>query len=145
LRLANSTRSEGEDRAKAAPEVRQKVAPEVRQKVAPEVRQRWLGSKGVVIAVGTMRAVCDSAWHWLSADPLERGSREHDEPGPAVEVDRPSHRASAATLPAMVILLDGPVGTELAARGVATPAPLWSAAAIESAPEVLAAIHRDHA
>lgn len=45
----------------------------------------------------------------------------------------------------MVVLLDGPVGTELAARGVATPAPLWSAAAIEHAPDVLAAIHGDYA
>ncbi len=45
----------------------------------------------------------------------------------------------------MVTLLDGPVGTELARRGVPTPLPLWSAAAIRSAPEVLAAIHRDYA
>jgi S-methylmethionine-dependent homocysteine/selenocysteine methylase len=44
-----------------------------------------------------------------------------------------------------MILLDGPIGTELAARGVATPAPGWSANAIASAPEVLAAIHRDYA
>ena len=42
-------------------------------------------------------------------------------------------------------LLDGAVGTELARRGVATPAPLWSAAAIVEAPEVLRAIHRDYA
>ncbi len=45
----------------------------------------------------------------------------------------------------MVTLLDGPVGTELARRGVPTPLPLWSAAAIRGAPEVLAAIHRDYA
>jgi S-methylmethionine-dependent homocysteine/selenocysteine methylase len=45
----------------------------------------------------------------------------------------------------MITILDGPVGTELTARGVETPAPLWSAWAIEHAPEVLAAIHRDHA
>lgn len=44
-----------------------------------------------------------------------------------------------------MIILDGPVGTELAARGVDTPAPGWSAAAIDEAPEVLAAIHRDYA
>ncbi|UJR86611.1 homocysteine S-methyltransferase family protein [Sandaracinus amylolyticus] len=43
------------------------------------------------------------------------------------------------------ILLDGPVGTELARRAVATPAPMWSAHAIEGAPDVLAAIHRDYA
>lgn len=40
-----------------------------------------------------------------------------------------------------IAILDGPVGTELAARGVATELPLWSAAAIESAPAVLGAIH----
>ena len=45
----------------------------------------------------------------------------------------------------MIVLLDGPVGTELAARGVPTPPPLWSAAAIEAAPEVVGAIHRDYA
>ena len=45
----------------------------------------------------------------------------------------------------MVTLLDGPVGTELARRGVPTPLPLWSAAAIRGAPEVLAAIHADYA
>ena len=42
-------------------------------------------------------------------------------------------------------LLDGPVGTELAARGVPTPAPLWSAAALETAPAVVSQIHRDYA
>lgn len=41
-----------------------------------------------------------------------------------------------------VCILDGPVGTELARRGVATPPPLWSAGAIDAAPDVLAAIHR---
>jgi S-methylmethionine-dependent homocysteine/selenocysteine methylase len=44
-----------------------------------------------------------------------------------------------------ITLLDGAVGTELGARGVETPAPLWSAAAVERAPEVLASIHRDYA
>ncbi|MFQ5749049.1 MAG: homocysteine S-methyltransferase family protein, partial [Planctomycetota bacterium] len=44
-----------------------------------------------------------------------------------------------------VTLLDGPMGTELAARGVATPLPAWSAAALRDAPEVVAAIHRDYA
>ena len=41
--------------------------------------------------------------------------------------------------------MDGPIGTELARRGVPTPLPLWSAAAIESAPGALAAIHADYA
>ena len=44
-----------------------------------------------------------------------------------------------------MILLDGPLGTELDARGVATPPPLWSAAAITEAPDVIQAIHRDYA
>jgi S-methylmethionine-dependent homocysteine/selenocysteine methylase len=42
-------------------------------------------------------------------------------------------------------ILDGPMGTELAARGVPTPAPRWSAEALDSAPEVVAAIHRAYA
>ena len=37
------------------------------------------------------------------------------------------------------------MGTELARRGVPTPLPLWSAAAIRDAPDVLAAIHREYA
>ena len=44
-----------------------------------------------------------------------------------------------------VILLDGPMGTELARRGVDTPAPGWSTYALESHPHVVAAIHRDYA
>jgi S-methylmethionine-dependent homocysteine/selenocysteine methylase len=43
------------------------------------------------------------------------------------------------------LVLDGPLGTELAARGVATELPLWSAAALEAAPEIVEAIHRDYA
>lgn len=42
------------------------------------------------------------------------------------------------------ILLDGPVGTELARRGVDTSLPLWSAHALIRAPEVVEAIHRDY-
>lgn len=41
-------------------------------------------------------------------------------------------------------LLDGPLGTELLARGVDTPVPLWSAAALESHPEAVLDIHRDY-
>ncbi len=44
-----------------------------------------------------------------------------------------------------MLLLDGPVGTELARRGIPTPLPLWSAAAIEDAPAALARIHADYA
>jgi len=42
-------------------------------------------------------------------------------------------------------LLDGPLGTELARRGVSTALPLWSASALSEAPEVISAIHRDYA
>ncbi len=44
-----------------------------------------------------------------------------------------------------MIILDGPLGTELLARGVPTPIPLWSAWALLHRPEVVAAIHRDYA
>jgi S-methylmethionine-dependent homocysteine/selenocysteine methylase len=44
-----------------------------------------------------------------------------------------------------VILLDGPMGTRLEALGVPTPAPLWSAAAIDTHPDVIARIHREYA
>src|SRR5260221_10197622 len=44
-----------------------------------------------------------------------------------------------------MVILDGPIGTELAARGVAIPAPMWSARAIADAPAVLADIHRAYA
>jgi len=46
--------------------------------------------------------------------------------------------------PDRVIVLDGPMGTELSARGVATPEPGWSAHALESAPEIVRAIHADY-
>lgn len=45
----------------------------------------------------------------------------------------------------MVLVLDGPVGTELDRRGVALSLPRWSAAAIDGAPGVLAEVHRDYA
>jgi S-methylmethionine-dependent homocysteine/selenocysteine methylase len=44
-----------------------------------------------------------------------------------------------------LILLDGPLGTELLARGVATPMPGWSAHALDTAPDTVRAIHRDYA
>lgn len=43
------------------------------------------------------------------------------------------------------ILLDGPMGTELLARGVATPLPGWSAHALQTDPQIVAAVHRDYA
>lgn len=44
-----------------------------------------------------------------------------------------------------MLLIDGPMGSELSRRGVATPAPGWSAYALESHPEVVAAIHEEYA
>jgi len=42
------------------------------------------------------------------------------------------------------LLLDGATGTELERRGVPTRLPLWSAAALDSHPEVVEAIHADY-
>lgn len=42
------------------------------------------------------------------------------------------------------ILLDGAMGTELQRRGVDISLPLWSARALETAPEAVRAIHRDY-
>ncbi len=44
-----------------------------------------------------------------------------------------------------ITILDGPMGTDLLARGVPTPLPGWSAHALETAPDVVRAIHRDYA
>src|SRR5262249_22041644 len=44
----------------------------------------------------------------------------------------------------MITILDGPTGTELARRGLPTPAPAWSARAIEEAPAILSALHPDY-
>jgi S-methylmethionine-dependent homocysteine/selenocysteine methylase len=43
------------------------------------------------------------------------------------------------------VLLDAAVGTELTRRGADTSPPLWSARAIEEAPEILSAVHEDDA
>jgi S-methylmethionine-dependent homocysteine/selenocysteine methylase len=45
----------------------------------------------------------------------------------------------------VITILDGPLGSLLPAHGVATPAPLWSAAALVTAPDVVAQIHRAYA
>lgn len=42
------------------------------------------------------------------------------------------------------ILLDGAMGTELACRGVDVALPLWSAGALDTAPDLVLAIHRDY-
>ncbi len=44
-----------------------------------------------------------------------------------------------------MVILDGAMGTELSRRGVHAPLPAWSAHALEVAPEVVAAVHRDYA
>lgn len=44
----------------------------------------------------------------------------------------------------MIILLDGPMGTELAAPGVPTAVPAWSATALETAPHVVRTIRADY-
>lgn len=43
-----------------------------------------------------------------------------------------------------MIILDGAMGTELTRRGVDTALPLWSASALDVAPEVVTQIHRDY-
>lgn len=44
-----------------------------------------------------------------------------------------------------IVVVDGPMGTQLAERGVPTPAPGWSAYAIRSHPDVVATVHADYA
>lgn len=44
-----------------------------------------------------------------------------------------------------VLVLDGAVGTELERRGVPTPAPLWSAAALDSTPGLVRDLHAAYA
>lgn len=44
-----------------------------------------------------------------------------------------------------VTLLDGPLGTELSARGIPTPAPGWSAHALTDAPQAVVDVHRAYA
>lgn len=42
------------------------------------------------------------------------------------------------------VVLSGACGTELERRGAATPLPLWSAAALLEAPDLVREVHRDH-
>jgi S-methylmethionine-dependent homocysteine/selenocysteine methylase len=44
----------------------------------------------------------------------------------------------------IITLIDGPLGSQLSQRGISTDLPLWSAAAIDQAPDTIAAIHRDY-
>ncbi len=43
------------------------------------------------------------------------------------------------------LVMDGPMGTELAARGVPTPLPGWSAHAVDKNPDAVRVIHADYA
>lgn len=56
----------------------------------------------------------------------------------------PEPNDDPTALPA-VTLLDGPLGTELEALGVATPLPLWTAAAIRDNPDDVKAVHKLYA
>ncbi len=56
--------------------------------------------------------------------------------------DRPEFRDRLREGPPL--LLDGATGTELTRRGVDTGLPMWSAKVLLSAPDTLAAIHRDY-
>lgn len=66
-----------------------------------------------------------------------------------VRTDTPQHQAArltmAETLNSDLQILDGPMGTELNARGVPTPLPGWSAHALQTHPELVQQIHRDYA
>ena len=56
----------------------------------------------------------------------------------------PSDGSLAHLFRSRVLVLDGATGTELERRGVPTPRPLWSAAALLTHPDLVAAIHRDY-
>jgi S-methylmethionine-dependent homocysteine/selenocysteine methylase len=62
----------------------------------------------------------------------------------ATDPEHPIRRAFADLLGGGVVLLGGACGTELLRRGVPTPLPLWSAAALDAAPDVVREIHADH-
>lgn len=47
--------------------------------------------------------------------------------------------------PTPLTILDGPMGTELLARGVPTPLPGWSAHALDTDPDAVSQIHADYA
>lgn len=53
--------------------------------------------------------------------------------------------ALADTAAAGPLVLDGAMGTRLEALGIPAPAPLWSAAALETRPDIVRAVHREYA
>jgi S-methylmethionine-dependent homocysteine/selenocysteine methylase len=61
----------------------------------------------------------------------------------AIELSSYQESITGATV--KFVVLDGPIGTELARRGVPTPAPAWSAHALDVAPNTVASIHREYA
>jgi S-methylmethionine-dependent homocysteine/selenocysteine methylase len=50
-----------------------------------------------------------------------------------------------SAVPDALVLLDGPMGTELERRGARLPAPMWSAVAVRDAPALVSAVHADYA
>src|SRR5687767_971827 len=62
----------------------------------------------------------------------------------ATDPEHPIRRAFADLLADGVVLLGGACGTELLRRGVPTPLPLWSTAALDTHPDVVREIHADH-
>jgi S-methylmethionine-dependent homocysteine/selenocysteine methylase len=60
------------------------------------------------------------------------------------DLDHPIRRAFEGLLAEGVVLMGGACGTELQRRGVPTPLPLWSAAALDTHPDVVREIHADH-
>lgn len=81
--------------------------------------------------------------------PIEEVSRALDPPetttGPSAwlqHTEAPQLNRTWEASSDRVVVCDGPMGTQLAARGVDTTGPAWSANANEHSPESVAAIHR---
>jgi S-methylmethionine-dependent homocysteine/selenocysteine methylase len=66
-------------------------------------------------------------------------------PGADRHGDRAHHGRPQNPREALITLVDGPLGSLLADHGVATPAPLWSAAALLEAPGVVRRLHQAYA
>jgi S-methylmethionine-dependent homocysteine/selenocysteine methylase len=55
------------------------------------------------------------------------------------------HHKSIRDAAVQIVVLNGPMGTQLERRGVPTPLPAWSALALDVAPDTVARIHHDYA
>lgn len=81
--------------------------------------------------------------HWVVSASTDHGLSP---PGLGEQLSAWRRPAAHASLPYMsVIILDGPMGTELTRRAVPMDDGAWSALALDVAPDVVAAIHRDYA